>query len=176
MRKIGTFLGIFFSLFILSCEGPQGRDGLNGEDGSLFEAEAFQINVDMSYNLDDNTFEYLASSYSGSPTVLESDVVLIYRLEDVVDGTDVWRQLPQPVITDDGTFFFNFDFTASDYSIFIEPEFDATLISTEFTDDQWFRVVIVPAQILTSSKVDTSNISNVLNIMGVEESEIQKFQ
>lgn len=174
MKKTGTILSVFLSLLIFSCVGSRGEDGLDGIDGDLFEAEAFEINLDMIYNADDNTFEYF-DSYIGSPTVLESDVVLIYRLEKIDNGTDVWRQLPQPVVTADGTFFFNFDFTSSDYSIFIEPEFDATLISTEFTDDQWFRVVIVPVQILTSSKIDTSNISNVLNAIGVEESQIQQF-
>lgn len=179
MRKVGTVLGVFLSLFIIACEGPRGLDGFDGEDGidgDLFEAEAFEINVDMSLNTNANTYEYLASNYSNGVTVLESDVVLIYRLEEVNNGADVWRQLPQPIITNNGTVFYNFDFTNGDYSIYLEPEFDANLIGLDLVEDQWFRIVIVPAKILSSSNLDETNLSSLLQNIGIEEGEIQKFE
>ncbi len=181
MKKTLLIFSAFLSLFFIACEGPEGppgfdgRDGVDGIDGALFEAQAFEINIDMDYNADANTFEFLASEYEGGAEVLASDVVLIYRLEEVNNGVDIWRQLPQPVITDNGTVFFNFDFTQGDYSIYLEPEFDANLIATDLTDDQWFRVVIVPAEVLSSSKMDKSNVQNVLDAMGIKEEQIQKF-
>ncbi len=175
MKKIGPFIVVFLSLFILSCEGPQGPAGFDGIDGDVFEAEAFEINVDMTFNSNANTFEYLASNYSNGITVLESDVVLIYRLEEVINGLDIWRQLPQPIITENGTAFYNFDFTSGDYSIYLEPEFDASLTSTNLTDNQWFRIVVVPAVILNSGTFDKTNLSSLLENVGIDENSIETF-
>lgn len=176
MKKIGVYIGVFLSLFIIACEGPQGPPGFDGIDGSIFEAEAFEINVDMTLNSDTNTYEYLATNYSNGITVLENDVVLIYRLEEVDNGVDIWRQLPQPIITENGTSFYNFDFTAGDYSIYLEPEFDANLVPIDLTDNQWFRIVIIPAKILNSSNLDKTNLSSLLQNIGIEENEIEKFE
>jgi len=179
MKKIGSYIVVILSLITIACEGPQGPPGFDGEDGidgSIFEAEAFEINVDMTLNSDANTYEYLASNYSNGITVLESDVVLIYRLEEVDNGVDIWRQLPQPILTENGTTFYNFDFTAGDYSIYLEPEFDANLASVDLTDNQWFRIVIVPAQILNSNNLDKTNLSSLLENIGIEENEIEKFE
>ena len=182
MKNIAKLLGVFLSILMVSCIGPSGRDGfdgidgIDGIDGDLFEAEAFEINVDMTLNTNTNTYEYLASEYSNGVTVLNSDVVLIYRLEEqTVDGTDVWRQLPQPVVTDNGTAFFNFDFTSINYSIYLEPEFDATLAGLDLTEDQWFRIVIVPATLLNSGAIDNTNLSTLLNSMGIKEVDVQSF-
>ncbi len=181
MKKTLLIFSAFLSLFFIACEGPEGPpgfDGRNGQDGlngEEFIAQAFEVNVDMNYNADANTFEFLASGYEGGAEVFADDVVLIYRLEEVNNGVDIWRQLPQPVITDNGTAFYNFDFTQGDYSIYLEPEFDGNLIGVDLTDDQWFRIVIVPAEVLSSSKMDKSNVQNVLDAMGIKEEQIQKY-
>ncbi len=178
MKKTLLIFSAFLSLFFIACEGPEGPIGPPGQpglNGSEFVADAFEVNVDMNYNSEANMFEFLASGYEGGAEVFEDDVVLIYRLEEVNNGVDIWRQLPQPVVTDEGITFYNFDFTFSDYSIYLEPDFDATLLGTDLTDDQWFRIVIVPAEVLSSSKMDKSNVQNLLDAMGIKEEQIQKF-
>ena len=75
----------------------------------LFEFE----NVD--FNAPD--YEVFLDFPDGFET-LSSDVALVYFLWDVVeiDGSDfeVWRQLPQSVLTQDGTLQYNFDFSMKD--------------------------------------------------------------
>lgn len=180
MKKITLALGAFLALFIISCEGPEGleglpgRDGQNGADGPSFEAAAFEIREDMILNTTLNRYEFL-DSYPSDITLIADDVVLMYRLEEVNDGLDVWRQLPQPFFSDDGLLYYNFDFTLDNYGVFVEPEFDAAIIPTDLVLDQIFRIVIIPAN-LGTSKVDKSNLSAVLSSLGIEEKDIKRIQ
>ena len=181
MKRITLVLGAFLALFIISCRGPEGleglpgRDGLNGVDGPSFEAAAFEIEIDMVLNTDSNRYEFAGEPYPSDITLIADDVVLMYRLEEVNNGFDVWRQLPQPLFSDNGLLYYNFDFTLNDYSIFVEPEFDAATIAASLVLDQVFRIVIIPAN-LGTSKVDKSNISAVLSSLGIEEKNIKKVQ
>lgn len=180
MKKITLALSAFLTLFIISCEGPEGleglpgRDGQNGIDGSIFEAAAFEIEIDMVLNTALNRYEFAGEPYPSDITLIADDVVLMYRLEEVNNGLDVWRQLPQPFFSDDGLLYYNFDFTLNDYGIFVEPEFDATIIPTDLVLGQVFRIVIIPAD-LGTSKVDKSNLSAVLSSLGIEENDIKRI-
>lgn len=180
MKKITLALGAFLALFIISCEGPEGleglpgRDGQNGIDGPSFEAAAFEIDIDMVLNTDLNRYEFAGEPYPSDITLIADDVVLMYRLEEVNNGLDVWRQLPQPFFSDEGLLYYNFDFTLNDYGIFVEPEFDAAIIPTDLVLGQVFRIVIIPAN-LGTSKVDKSNLSAVLSSLGIEEEDIKRI-
>ena len=183
MRKLGVVFGAVLTLFLVSCSGNDGRDGfdgldgLNGQDGvdgSLFEAAAFEFEIDLVLNTDANIYEFGPETFPNDITLIADDVILMYRLEEVNDGLDVWRQLPQPFFAEQGLLFYNFDFTLADYGIFVEPEFDATLIPANLVQQQVFRIVVIPGDLGTSSKLDTSNISSVLNSLGISEKDIQK--
>ncbi len=176
MKKITLIFSLFITLAFVSCEGPVGPPGLDGLNGSEFEAAAFEIEMNMALNSDLNRFEFALEKYPTDIKLLASDVVLIYRLEEVNNGLDVWRQLPQPFFSDQGLLYYNFDFTQNDYSIFLEPEFDATLVDLGLVQNQVFRIVILPANLGTSSKMDRSNVVSVLNALGVEENDIQKIK
>ena len=188
MKKFSLVFGVFLTLFLVSCEGPigppgfdgiDGRDGQNGqdgEDGPIFEAAAFEIEMDFVLNTDANIYEFGPELYPTDITLIKDDVVLIYRLEEVNDGLDVWRQLPQPFFAEDGLMFYNFDFTQTDFGLFVEPEFDANLISLDLVQAQVFRVVIIPGNLGTSSKMDRSNISSVLNALDIDEQNIQRIK
>ncbi|HZJ19921.1 MAG TPA: collagen-like protein, partial [Pricia sp.] len=171
-------LGAFLTLFLVSCEGdpgPPGFDGLDGLDGAAFEAAAFEIDVDMQLNTGSNRYEVLLQ-YPSDITLLPDDVVLIYRLEEVNNGFDVWRQLPQPFFSDTGLLYYNFDFTQNNYGVFLEPEFDATLVTTDLVNGQVFRIVIIPADLGTSAKMDKSNLGSVMSSLGISEKDVQKIQ
>lgn len=185
MKKTIVILGTFLTLFFIACEGPSGYDGydgydgIDGEDGLDAEiGQVFEIETDLALNTDANRFELLFEEFPTDVDIFSSDVVLIYRLEEVVatdDGDlDVWRQLPQPFITNEGTFFYNFDFTQGDFSIYAETEFDASLLSTDFTDAQVFRIAVVPAAFI-SGKLDKSNIASVMSSLGLEEKDIHRI-
>jgi len=185
MRKSSLFFGAFLTLFLISCEGPigpPGYDGLNGQqgpagqDGAEFEAAAFEIEIDFVLNNDANIYEFGPELYPTDITLIKDDVVLIYRLEEVNDGLDVWRQLPQPFFSGEGLLFYNFDFTQVDFGLFVEPEFDVNLTPLELVQAQVFRVVVIPANLGTSSKMDKSNISSVLKALDIDEKDIPRIK
>lgn len=181
MKKITIVLGAFLTLFLISCEGsqgppgPPGLDGLDGLDGASFEAAAFEIEENMEFNSDLNRYDVLLQ-YPSDITLLPDDVVLIYRLEEVDNGLDVWRQLPQPFFSEQGLLYYNFDFTQENYGVFLEPEFDANLVTADLTENQVFRIVIIPANLGLSAKMDESNISSVMSALGISEKEVQKIR
>lgn len=184
MKKFSLVFGAFLALIMISCEGPVGPPGFDGapgpqgppgQDGSAFEAAAFEFEIDFVLNTDANIHEFGPELYPSDITLLPDDVILMYRLEEVNDGLDVWRQLPQPFFSDQGLLYYNFDFTQADFGIFVEPEFDATLVPAGLVEAQVFRVVVVPANLGTSSKVDRSNIHSVLKALDIDEADIRKI-
>jgi len=180
MKRSLLLLGTFLTLFFTACEGPtgppgfDGRDGEPGLDGAAFEAAAFEIDIDFALNTDLNRYEFLFEPYPSDISLRSGDAILIYRLEEIVDGTDVWRQLPQPFFNDEGLLYYNFDFTQGDYSLFVEPEFDAVRVQSDFVNNQIFRIVIVPTDFRASAKLDKSNIANVMSTLGLTEKDVTK--
>lgn len=184
MKKITLFLGAFLTLFFISCEGPQGPpgfdgfdgfDGENGINGSEFEAAAFEIEGSMILNESLNRYELEPGQYPSDIILLSDDVVLMYRLEEVDNDLDVWRQLPQPFFSGQGLLYYNFDFTLSDYNIFVEPEFDVNLVPVDLVQNQIFRIVIIPANLGASSKMDKSDINAVMRTLGLSEENVIKM-
>jgi hypothetical protein len=134
--------------------GPEGPEGPQGESGYVFEWENVNFTApdyDYYLSLPDN-FESLSS-----------DVALVYLLWDVVDvdgvGTEVWRQIPQTILTEAGTLQYNYDFTMNDVRLFMEADFDMSLLGALDTDNWVVRVVIVPGNFWNSSRVASRDIS-----------------
>lgn len=190
MKKINTILGAFLLLFIVACEGPEGPPGFDGlpgpqgiqgppgEEGRVIELDG----VNFDFIAADNLYSALiAFSEITTFEVLESDAVLIYRFDGTVelnDGStaDAWSQLPQSFFLPEGTLQYVFAHTFVDFEIFIDGNFDLSAISTDFTDGQSFRIVILPGQFASSSRMDTSSLSNVMSALGINENQITKVQ
>lgn len=176
MKKSYYFL-LAFLIGIISCEGPvgpegpPGQDGLDGQDGQ---------NGQDAVNIEGFTFEYFVDFGSDTNyeavlelpetfTMLESDVMLVYLLWDVDENdNEIWRQLPQTLLSDMGLYMYNFDFTLFDAKVFLEGEFDLSLLSDEDLLDQVFRVVVVPAQFVagrhTIDFTDYNQVAEALNL------------
>ncbi|NJB70470.1 hypothetical protein GGR42_000932 [Saonia flava] len=184
MNKLTLVLGVFLTLFIISCEGPQGppgfdgfdgQDGLNGQDGINILGQV--IDIEGSFTPEDNYSIFF--EFPQTTEVFESDVVLVYLLWDQTEDTngepiDIWRLLPQTRILDQGLLQYNYDHTFLDVSIFLESDFDLGTLQAGDTDNQIFRIAIIPAD-FTSGKMDKTNISSVMKTIGVEESQVQKI-
>ena len=170
MKRCIFYFAILLSLLAVSCSGRDGIDGRDGFDGDEFEAPAFEIEVDLVLDEEINTY-----IFGEDINLLPADVLLVYRLEAVDNGLDIWRQLPQPFFTDEGTLYYNFDFTQDDYRILLEPDFDAGLVPADLVQSQVFRIVIIPASFDTS-KLDKSNIFDVLAYLGIDEKDILKVK
>ncbi|ETN96549.1 hypothetical protein SAMN04487906_2934 [Zhouia amylolytica] len=160
MKKI-FYLLTMVSLAFVSCDGDPGPPGPPGQDGGLIVADAFEIEVDFT---EANNFE-IVEPYGFE--VFPYDVVLTYILWEV-DGTEIWRLIPQDVFFNDGVLTYNFDFTQEDVRIFLDGTIDLNSLGSEWTQNQVFRVVVVPADNVDAS-IDFSNYNNVIQALNIED-------
>ncbi|MEO9511743.1 MAG: collagen-like protein [Flavobacteriaceae bacterium] len=177
MNKINTLIGIFLVAFLLSCEGPDGPPGVDGLDGVNILGQVVDIEGTFSVDNDYSIF----FEFPQTIEVFESDIVLVYLLFDQVedanggDPIDIWRLLPQTRILDQGLLQYNYEHTFLDVNVFLESDFDLSTLLPGDTDNQVFRIAVVPADFGSTSKVDTSNMTNVMAALGVSENEVGKI-
>jgi len=147
MKRIILFVAITSTILFSSCEGPAGPPGQSGVN---ILGQVFEVTIDFNTG---NNFGQLVT-FPSNIEVYESDVVLVYLLTDVVpDGSgsiDVWSQLPQTFFPPQGTLLYTFDHTFLDAQIFLDANFNLNLLGPQFTNDQIFRIAIVPAEFGTA--------------------------
>lgn len=173
MKKILSLLAIF-SVILVSCEGdpgPPGPAGPPGEDGVNIVAQAFEVTVDFE-SPEYSVFVEIPESIE----VLESDVVLTYLLESVDSetGADVWSPLPQTFYLDEGEVQYNYNHTSFDVNIYLHGTVNLDDLNEAFTDDQTFRMVVVPADYALNSNVDINNYQAVKADLNLDDSKIVK--
>jgi hypothetical protein len=92
---------------------------------------------------------------------------LVYISWEVDNGQDIWRLLPQTEYFDDGVLVYNYDFTQNDVRFFLDGTTDFSLLDPSYTDEQVFRVVVVPAD--NVGRLDISNLEAVQDTFGITE-------
>ncbi|MCF1422846.1 hypothetical protein [Mangrovimonas futianensis] len=164
MKKLTSLLLLCVAAFLMSCEGdpgPVGPQGPPGPEGGLFVASAFEIAIDFTAN---NGYEYI-EPYGFD--VYPSDVTLVYILWEVTQGFEVWRLTPQTTEFEDGTTLtYNYDFTDVDVRFFLDGTTDFSTLSSAWTQNQIFRVVVVPADNVDA--LDVNNLDEVLNVAKID--------
>ena len=183
MKKLNLLLGALVTILFISCEGPQGPPGFDGFDGLDGQDGADGINilgkvVDIEGTFSATNDYSIFYEFPQSIEVFETDVVLVFLLWDVTedgngDPVDIWRLLPQTRILDQGLLQYNYDHTFFDVNIFLESDFDLSTLPAGDTDNQVFRIAVLPAE-STTGKLDTSNINSVLSHLGISEADIQR--
>ncbi|MCK0145006.1 collagen-like protein [Arenibacter sp. F26102] len=189
MKNVISLLGAFIALFFISCEGPagppgfdglDGLDGLDGQDG--IQGQVFEVdNVNFNYDAGGDIYSYIITfSDFTSFAVFESDAVLVYRYDGTVDyqdntSADAWSLIPQNFFLPEGTIQYTNAHTFIDVEIFIDGNFDLANLNPDFTDNQLFRIVILPSQ-FAESKLDKSNINAVMKAIDVEEKDVLRFK
>lgn len=165
MKKIVSLLCLSLVIVLTSCEGPQGppgldgldgRDGINGQDAEI--AKIFELeNVNFS---SDNNF---AIGFTFPQPIFESDIVLVYRLEDVFDGKDIWEPLPTATIFLDGgtDVLYRFNFSFDDVDILLESN-NPEQVPTDLTNNQVFRIVVVPAAFATTKNANELSLQSIM--------------
>ena len=141
MKKIFSLLSLATLLLLSSCY----IENDNIQVASL--SQVFETTVDFT-----NANDY--SQLVNIPLdieVYESDVVLVYWLEDVIsDGTggtfDVWTPLPQTIYTTQGSFQYSFNNTFIDVFLFLQGDINLDSLSSNLTNNQTFRIAIVGAE------------------------------
>ena len=168
MRKLTNILLIATALLFGACEGPVGPIGPPGEDGYNFLGTTFEFTGNFTpaneYQL---VFNFLDNGFDP----YESDVILTYILWTDENGLDFWRPLPQTTYFQSGAILqYNFDFAADisnnrivDMSVFLDGDVDFSSLSSDFTMNQTFRVVVVPSDFMSIANVDASDLNSILN-------------
>jgi len=161
MKKI-TLFGIFLAVFAISCEGPMGPPGFDGLDGLDAEIGKTYELANVNFSVGTNTVRYTFPE-----NIIDGDAVLVYRLEAVDNGLDIWEPLPTATIFfDDGGFLqYRFNYTLGDVDIIIESD-DLSLIDNEFMLNQVFRIIVVPSDLI--SGLDTNNMYNLMDQLSLD--------
>ena len=174
MKKIFTLIGIF-ALVLTSCEGdqgPQGPPGFDGEDGVNIVGTTYEVdNVNFSATNDFYRFQFPSGS-----ALVDSDAVLVYRLESVTDGLDVWEPLPTATIFyEDGGFLqYRFNYTVGDVDIILESD-DISLLDAEFTSNQVFRIVVVPSDFAEDFNGKTPSLEALMSALNISDQDFKKL-
>jgi len=163
MKKLPLLFTLCTFVLLSSCIGPDGPPGPPGvgELAKVFEATA-NFNPGNSYSK--------LVPFPSDILVYESDVVLVYLLEEVVNGDiDVWSQLPQTYFLDQGTLLYTFDHTFIDVNIFLDANFNLNTLGSDYTDNQVFRIAIIPAEYANSNL----SMDELIHNLQIETSDIQ---
>ena len=141
MKKILLLLSLSSLLLLSSCYTE--NDTI--QVASL--SQVFETTVDFTNSNDYSQLVNIPLDIE----VYESDVILVYWLEDVIsDGTggtfDVWTPLPQTIYTTQGSFQYSFNHTFIDVFLFLQGDINLDSLSSNLTNNQTFRIAIVGAE------------------------------
>lgn len=168
MKKIITLFAFVSFLAISSCTTT---DDNFQED---FDTIGTTYENEFGYNLTSNNGYVFGFDFP--QRLVESDVVLVYRYDgEDTSGRPVWQALPETYYLDNGTRSFSFKY------VFTRDYVDVTLygnnlegIHPDYRLDQFFRIVVVPADFAAS--MDTSNYVEVMNTLKMSESNVKKVK
>lgn len=164
MKKITLFLVFIGMMTLQSCEVNEINDTVDDDTIS----EVFEVTT--SFNSNNNYSRLVAFT----PPIFSSDVVLVYHLYDTVNGEDVWKLMPQTYyFSDGGELDYNFDYTRNNVNIFLSANFSLNTLPSSWTQNQTFRIVIIPANF--ASTVNKNSIDAVMSALNVNKSEIHKI-
>lgn len=162
--KLSLKFVVLFAFFFTSCgDGPTGPQGPEGPPGPEILPISFEFNATM---IQENGFEDI-HEIPGQIDVFDSDMLLVYILEDYIeeDDLDIWRQLPLTEFNSQGTTVINFDFSAVDLRVFMEANYP--LGSNDGFEEVLMRAVHIPADFLGKMKSDS--FENIQSLEDIEE-------
>lgn len=174
MKKYFSLLLVaFLSFTVLSCVEDDNND-YNYTDYDTYPVVYDYKNVSFNYDSDGY---YIYKSLPQS--LIESDVILIYRQSGTDSGNPVWQLIPRTLYLDEGELDYDYDFTAYDFQITVGGTIDlynqTTTFKNTYLNNQTFRIVIVPASTGTA-KINYSDYNVVAAKYGIEESDVKTLK
>jgi hypothetical protein len=170
MKKITLILAFIGMITLNSCTVNDTQPAQVQQINNTYVSEVFEVTTSFGPN---NNYSRLVTF---SPPIYSSDMVLAYHLYDVVNGSDVWRVMPQTYyFNNGGELDYNFDFTRYDVNLFLDANFDLNSLSSAWTQSQTFRLVVVPGSFKTSNSVDYSDYNKTIEMLGYKDSKIKKL-
>jgi hypothetical protein len=160
MKKLFVF-SLLIATLSQSCTFTETPQPINNE----LLAEVFEVKADFTAGNEFRNF------YKLNPIIFKSDVLLVYEYAGLdKTGADIWKSLPQVYTSGLGIHQYNFDFTKSDFSIFLDANFDPLKLNNSWRVNKVFRVVIVPGKF--ANMVDKNNLQNVMNVLKLNETSV----
>lgn len=161
MKKI-TLLFAFIAFSLTSCSSDEpGPPGPPGEPGVNIVGQTFEFeDVDFEY-FEDGNFYATVVIIPEEIEVLPSDAILVYR-QEIIDGTETWSMIPQNYFLEEGIIQYVFNYTAEDVELLIDGNFDLATLDGAFSQDQFFRFVVVPSDFALDTGIDVSNFEAVM--------------
>ena len=176
MKTIITTLLFTAAVIFTSCEGPMGPpgfDGIDGIDGVNILGQVIEIQGDFTSQNDYMLYYEFPSNFE----IYDGDVVLVYILWEVADGNiDVWRLLPQTVVLDEGILQYNYDFTLGDVQIFLEGTVPFNTLLPAETDNQVFRIAVLPAELAKDKSIDVTDLNAIMNKMKINSDSVNRIE
>ncbi|WP_298122159.1 hypothetical protein [Flavobacterium sp.] len=167
MRKI-TLLFAFISMITLqSCTVNENNDTVDNDTIS----EVYELR-NINLNSINNNHYYFYDEFN--PNIVASDVVLIYRMSDLINSsTPVWQQIPKTLYLDEGELDYDFDFSKQDFTIYANATYNLSL-TPEYVNNETFRLVIIPGYASNRSlkMVDFSDYNAVINAFNIDDSKV----
>lgn len=161
MKKLVSVFVLFIGLVVLqSCTGPEGPRGPQGYPGPA--SEVFEVTTSFTFG---NGYE---SIFNLNPPIYSSDVVLVYELSGIHQGQDIWKLLPQTYYFDQEIMSYNYDFTTTDFRLFMDATFDVGFLDPSWREGITFRIVIIPGY-FSVLDVDVSDINAVMSHLNLND-------
>ncbi len=178
MKTVTAIFFIIAAIIFTSCEGPQGPQGEPGLNGTSFIGSVFEIQGDFTANNEYTLFYQFPSNFE----IYDTDVVLVYILWEQSNGTDVWRLLPQTIVLktinsnypETDVIQYNFDYTVNDVQIYLETTMDKSQLLPAETDNQVFRIAVLPADFVAKKSVDINDLNSMLKMPELKIGSIEK--
>lgn len=168
MKKITLVLAFIGMISLNSCTINDVQDTVDYDT----IAEVFEVTTSFSSG---NNYSRIVSF---NPPIYNSDAVLVYHLYDVVNGSDVWRLMPQTYYFDNGVELdYNFDFTTFDVNLFLDSNVNLSSFSSAWLQNQTFRIVVVPGYFAKSAApIDYNDYNATINAFGYNDAKIIKLK
>lgn len=167
MNKITLFF-VFIGMFTLnSCTVNDQNDDVDNDT----IAEVFEVTTSFGSN---NGYK---RNVTFNPPIYSTDMVLVYHLYEVDNGVDVWRLMPQTYYFDNGVELdYNYDFTQYDVNLFLGSNVFLDFFSSVWTQNQTFRLVVIPAMFTNRMSVDFKDYDKTIDLLGYKNTKIIKLE
>ena len=169
MKKILTLFAIVGLVAFSSCSSDD-----DGPDNDTYPV-AFEIkNVNLARSGADNYYK-ISNTFSNEigSALYDDETVLVYRLSDVVDSnTPIWQLIPRTIyFDDDNELDYDYDFSKIDFVISARGTYNL-ITKPDFINNQTFRVVVVPSNLLAS--INKDNYLDVMKTLKLNENQIKQ--
>ena len=144
------------------------------DNNPVDNVDTYSVVYDITGNFTKNSKGIYTIYKQFNNTIPSTDVIMVYRLKETVNGTAVWQQIPRTLFLDQGELDYDFDFTRNDVEIKVGGNYDIATTPT-YLNNQTFRVVFVPAEAGRNAAVVKGYYKNVVDFYKIDDRNVPKL-